>query len=108
MRLTRSRTPIIAAILLLSLGCAGNRPPNLSPSADLAYTDGRIVGVLDIARDVAEMRESPAEGRAGGVHERQRGAADEQRGEKRKLKARVRQRRGTHQQDQQRSHSEGI
>ena len=53
MRLTRSRTPIIAAILLLSLGCAGNRPPNLSPSADLAYTDGRIVGVLDIARDVA-------------------------------------------------------
>ncbi len=49
---------IIALLAVLATGCAGNKPPNLTPQASLAYDSGRIVEALDTTRDVAIIANS--------------------------------------------------
>jgi hypothetical protein len=45
---------LVSGSLLVATGCASRtRPPNLSPEAQLASTNGQVVSALDDVRDVA-------------------------------------------------------
>jgi hypothetical protein len=42
---------ILAALLIVTVGCSQNMPPNLSPDAQMAWEAGRAVHALDVARE---------------------------------------------------------
>lgn len=50
--------PVVLLALLIGAsvsGCAGNKPPNLSPQASIAWDNARIQGALDQIRDIAHV-----------------------------------------------------